>query len=199
MEAKWIRIGACAVSGALAVFAFVRYGIPWLSPLAELLPNTKSMVVVTGEILTETEKLQSGVGQVQSNLAKVKRQDELLAEQGQLMQGAIAELRQQQALAGRSKGLLADTLAKERTTAALTASAAQAAAASMGTVSANAAELDRLGANTTRIKQSSAVIDGEMDQLLDQMSQSADNFAVVGRIKEAIARAMQRTRDWWPF
>jgi hypothetical protein len=197
MQTRALRIGAQATAAIIGLFIFIRYGIPWLSPLAELLPNTKSMVTVTGEILTETEKLQAGVGQVQTNLSMVTRQDELLAQQHDLMLSAIAELRQQETLASRSKGLLADTLARERTTADLTASAAKAAAASMATVNKNADELGKLGASTTSIKQSSAAIDRGMDQLVGQMSQSADNFAVIARLKEAIIKAMQRSSNWW--
>lgn len=190
-----LAVTAIAIVAGLIFFA---WGVlPYLKPLGQIMPGTKAMVATTREILKETEGLQAGVGQVQTNLAKVKQQDELLARQQQLMQATVVELRRQEQLAGGAKVLLTSTLDKERTTADLTARAAAAAANSMANVNANAAELNQLASVTARVQDGSETIDGQMDSLLDEMDQSAENFKVVPRIKEAIRRALERSTHWW--
>lgn len=186
MQSTYVKLGL----GALALVLFAWLGLPQLKPLGKLLPNTKAMVTTTGEILKETEALQAGVAQVQVNLAKVKTQDELLAQQYELMQGAVVELRRQEELAGRSGRLLSQTLEKERTTADLTARASQAAAGTMTTVNSNAAELKRLSAATARVQEGSAAIDRQLNGMLGELAESKTNFAVLGRLEEAIRRAI---------
>jgi len=192
MRTAAIKLGAALV--ALLVVLWI--GLPYLLPLGRLLPNTKAMVGVTGEILKETEALQSGVAKVQANLAKVKQQDELLAQQYDLMQGAVGQLRRQEELAGRSKGLLAQTLEKERTTADLTARASQAAAGTMTAVNSNRAELNRLAAATVRVQAGSESIDEQMNGLLGELQQSKTNFAVIGRWEAALLRAYEEWFFW---
>lgn len=189
MRSAALKVGAALVAGLLLLW----FGLPHLLPLGRLMPNTKAMVGVTKEILVETEALQLGVARVQANLSKVKTQDELLAQQYELMQGAVTELRRQEELASRSGRLLAQTLEKERTTADLTARASQAAAGTMTAVNSNQAEVQRLAAATTRVQEGSAAIDRKLNSLLGELEQSKRNFAVLGRIEEAIRRAL---RNW---
>lgn len=193
-----MRTLAIQTGTALAVLVLAGwFGWPWIKPLGQLVPNTKAMVVVTKEILGETEQLQEGVGQVQANLAKVQRQDQLLARQEELMNSLVGELEQQHALATESTSGLTAALEKQRQSAVLTAEAVRAADASLVTVNANARELDRLYAATERIEANSAAIDGQMDSLLHQLEVSADTFEVIERWREAIRRALQRR--WWPW
>ncbi|HYG60493.1 MAG TPA: hypothetical protein VD902_20670 [Symbiobacteriaceae bacterium] len=188
MNPTTIKVGAAAVAGVV----LLTVGLPWLSPLGELFPNTRSMVVTTGEILTETEHLQDEVAKVQVNLAKVQKQDQLLAEQERLMQETVTQLRRQEGLAESASGKLATILDKERTTAQLTARAAQAAGATMATVRANEAELGRLTAATVWVQDGSATIDRQLVSLLGELEESAANFAVIARWKEAFRRALER-------
>ncbi|HWI53326.1 MAG TPA: hypothetical protein VNT01_14380 [Symbiobacteriaceae bacterium] len=192
MRTAAIKLGAALVAALVVLWI----GLPYLRPLGRLLPNTKAMVGVTGEILTETEALQSGVAKVQANLAKVKQQDELLAQQYDLMQGAVGQLRRQEELAGKSRGLLAQTLEKERTTADLTARASQAAAGTMTAVNSNKAELNRLAAATVRVQSGSESIDEQMNGLLGELQESKINFAVIGRWKAALFRAIENWMFW---
>ncbi|HYF92141.1 MAG TPA: hypothetical protein VD969_07825 [Symbiobacteriaceae bacterium] len=189
MGSAAVKYGAALV-GVLLLLVF---GLPYLKPLGRLLPNTKAMVGTTGDILKETEALQKGVAEVQANLAKVKQQDELMAKQYELMQGAVAELRRQEELAGRSRSLLATTLDKEQRTADLTARASQTAAGTMTAVNDNKAELSRLASATARVQNGSTAIDDQMNGLLGELEQSKQNFAVLGRLEEAIRRAL---RNW---
>lgn len=185
-----LKLGAALLA---AVF-FVWGVVPYLAPLGRLLPNTRAMVSTTRDILKETEALQSGVAQVQANLSKVKQQDELLARQYELMQTTVGELRRQEELATRSTSLLAQTLEKERVTADLTARASQAAAGTMATVNANGAELQRLSGATARVQEGSGEIDQQLNGLLGELEQSKTNFAVLGRLAEAIRRALSNWR-----
>lgn len=192
MERTMIKLGA-----ALVAVLFCLWGVlPYLRPLGRLLPNTSGMVGTTGEILKETEALQAGVAQVQVNLAKVKQQDQLLAQQYELMQQAVAELTRQEELATRSTGLLSQTLAKERTAAGLMAQVSQSAAGSMATVNANAAELKKVSSAAARVQEGSAAIDRQLDGMLGELEESKVNFAVLGRLEEAIRRALSNWR-WW--
>lgn len=192
MERMLVKLGAVLAAGL-----FFAWGVlPYLRPLGRLLPNTKAMVSTTGEILKETEALQAGVTQVQANLAKVKQQDQLLARQYDLLQQSVAELTRQEELATRSTGLLRQTLEKERTVAGLTAQVSQAAANSMTSVNANAAELKRVSSAAARVQEGSASIDRKLDGMLGELEESKVNFAVLGRLEEAIRRALSNWR-WW--
>lgn len=192
MQRTMIKLGA-----ALAAALFFLWGVlPYLRPLGRLLPNTRAMVSTTGEILKETEALQTGVAQVHVNLAKVKQQDQLLGQQYELMQQTVAELIRQEELAQRSAALLSQTLEKERVSADLTAQVSQAAAGSMGTVNANAAELKKMGSAAARVQEGSATIDRQLNGLLRELEESKVNFAVLGRLEEAIRRALSNWR-WW--
>lgn len=192
MQRTLIKLGA-----ALAAGIFFLWGVlPYLRPLGRLLPNTKAMVSTTGDILKETEALQAGVAQVQVNLSKVKQQDQLLAQQYELMQQSVTELTRQEELATRSIVLLKQTLEKERTAAGLMAQVSQAAAGSMGSVNANAAELKKLSSAAARVQEGSASIDRQLNGMLSELEESKVNFAVLGRLEEAIRRALSGWR-WW--
>lgn len=192
MQRTMIRLGAALAAG----FFFLWGVLPYLRPLGRLLPNTKAMVSTTGEILKETEALQAGVAQVQVNLAKVKQQDQLLAQQHELMLQSVAELSRQEELATRSTVLLSQTLEKERTAAGLMAQVSQAAAGSMASVNANAAELKKLSSAAARVEAGSASIDQRLNGMLGELEESKVNFAVLGRLEEAIRRALSNWR-WW--
>lgn len=193
MPTAYIKLGA----GIVAAVVVAWLGLPRLAPLAKLIPNTKSMVTTTREILTETRELKNGVSRVQTNLAKLEQQDRLLAEQEQLTAQVLTELKQQEELAGDATVLLTSLLERERTTAELTARANHAAGEAMDTVTANAGQLSRLAGAAGRIKTNSAEIDTKVDRLLVAMQGSAENFAVVARLKAAPGKVIERTERWW--
>lgn len=193
MQTAYIKLAAGIVAAGLAAWL----GLPRLAPLAQLLPNTKSMVSTTRQILAETKELKNGVVRVQTNLSKLDQQDRLLSEQEQLTGQVLAQLKRQEELAGGATVLLTSLLERERTTAELTANANQAAGEAMDTVTANAGQLGRLATAAGRIRANSAEIDGKVDRLLVAMEGSAENFVVVARLKAAPGKVIERTERWW--
>lgn len=183
--------------GALVALG-VGWGVlPWLSPLGALPGNTQAMLATTREILRETEALQEELEQVRTNLGELGRQDQLLAEQEALMDEILEELAEQEDLAAGARGRMIALLEAERKTAGLTRQASQAGAATMKTLSANAAELGGLAAATQRIHSGSSAIDGKLNGMLGAMESAADNFVVIGDLKRAVARAQERNRSFW--
>jgi uncharacterized phage infection (PIP) family protein YhgE len=184
--------------GGLVVAAFAIWlALPSLKPLASLPANTKHLVSVTRAILGETKQLQARVTDVQTNLKELGQQERLLSDQAQQMNLVLAQLKQQQSLASDSTKLLTQILQTEQQTATITARASQASSASTKTVAANARVVEQLATATGRIQQGSERINGQLDSMLGEMADSADNFAVIGRLKKAVTQVEERARNWW--
>jgi CRISPR/Cas system CSM-associated protein Csm2 small subunit len=188
-----IMWGAGLVVAAFAIWL----ALPSLKPLASLPANTKHLVSVTRDILVETKQLQARVTDVQENLQELGEQERLLSDQAQQMGLVLAQLKQQQALASDSTKLLTQILQTEQQTATITARASQASSASTKTVAANARVLEQLATATGRIQQGSERNNGQLDHMLDEMADSADNFAVIERLKKAVTQVEERARNWW--
>jgi len=185
------------VAAVVALGALGWAGAAWLQPLGTILPTTRQMVDTTQEILGETRALQIGVGRVQANLGQLQRQEQLLTEQEELTRSVLAQLSRQEQLSGTARGLLAEILRTEQATSDLIRQADGAGAQGLRTVTANARELSQLSAETARIQAGSRSVDEKIDRLLVQMQGTADNFAVIGRVKDATQSAAARTTSWW--
>lgn len=188
-----IRLGLWAV-GIAALWGAASF---WLRPLGNLLPMTRDMVTATKTILAETRELQTGVAKVQVNLQALERQEQLLAEQEQLTRQVLTALRRQERLSAEATASLQQILGTERTTVALTQAADLASRTTLEGLNANASQLGRLSAATGRIQERSWATDRQLDRLLVELEGSAENFAVVERLRQAVAKAGERNSSWW--
>lgn len=185
---------AATAGGAVAL---LWGGAVWLQPLTTIVPTMGRLVSTTQEILGETRALQVAVGRVQTNLKELDRQERLLAEQEELTRAVLSQLTRQEELGGSARGLLTEILHTEQTTADLIHQADRAGAQSLATVSATARELGQLAVETARIQSGSQTLDTKVDRLLVEMQGSADNFAIIGRVKSGTTGAVERTKSWW--
>lgn len=194
-----VQVGGLVKNTALAVGVLLALGglAIWTAPLGALLPATRQMVQTTGAILAETGRLEESVAQVESGLSQVERQEALLAEQERLTRSMLDELNRQNGLGAEAESRLRSILAAEQQTLSRTRQAAAAAGAVTEPVTANARELERLAAATARIQSGSAAVNDRLPALLAEMEDSAENFAVVERVREAAAAAGARAASWW--
>lgn len=188
-----IKLAAAAAGALVAVWA----AVPFVRPLAALLPAAGQMLSTTRTILGETQQLQAGIRQVQGNLRELRRQETLLTEQEDLTRSVLAQLKRQEELSLITRDRLSAILNAERGAVDLVKQANQAAGRTTATVAANGAQLEALAEQTGRIEAGSRRIDGQLDRLNAELEASAENFAEVARIKAAAAEAARRTSTWW--
>lgn len=172
-------------------------GLPYLKPLGELIPMTRSMVSTTGEILRETKALQAGVTEVRSSLHQLARQEQLLIEQEALTRDLLAQLGEQERMAARSGRLLREILQTESTTVALAGQVDRVSAATLQGLRANGTELDKLIHAAGQVEAGSRNMDGQLGNLIAVMDESVENFKVVARLKEAADKVKDRTGNWF--
>lgn len=192
---SWAPIGVGVLIAILLGWA----ASTWLRPLARLLPMTRSMVTITQGILVETRDLQTEFQTVQVNVNQLQRQDKLLEEQEELTRVLLAKLQLQGESSTEATALLIEILAEEQTALEISHQADAAGTASVQSALVNAQEVERLLTAAARINRASQGVDQELDQLLIELDGSAENLAIVARVKASARQAWESYTKGWEW
>jgi len=191
----WIKVAI----GGLILASLAWAGANWLHPLGQMLPMIRSMVTITQGILVETRDLQTEINAVQATIKHLQLQDMLLEEQEQLAQALLTKLQLQGEISTEATALLIEILREEQKTLEISQAADVAGAATIRAALATARELERIQKAAARINQASHGVDQELDLLLIELDGSAENLAIIARIKAAPLQVWDRYLKGWEW
>ncbi|SEN29126.1 hypothetical protein [Lihuaxuella thermophila] len=154
---------------------------------------TRNLSELTGEMLRDTEQLETEVGKASGTLDALDKQDELLAAQIETNRSIHHELSKQLAGNIKARELMKEILSREENTFTLTQQVAAQANDISGQMGTTVRQLGNVAASTGQVGANTKKLNGQMDQLLVQLDQSVDNFRFIARITDALSYLEDKT------
>jgi hypothetical protein len=140
----------------------------------------------TSQMLANTEGLHQQVQQVQGKLGELSAQELILQKQMQTGKDLAQALSTQEQLTGQGVALMGQILDREKQSVMITDHVSQQADQLAQHVSQNADTLQQLAGPLNTSAAESEVLNGQMDQLLAELSKSQDTFRLFGTLDDLL-------------
>jgi ABC-type transporter Mla subunit MlaD len=142
----------------------------------------------TSQLMENTNALHQQITQVEGQLGQLYAQDQIVSKQLQTTQQLAQALSTQEDLTQNGVSLMQQIMTREQKSVALTHQVADQAIQMTGTVQQNVGTLQQLLAALSLSNQESAAMNGKMDALLSELSNSENNFKFFGQLNNLLSK-----------